>query len=279
MEGRGFTVTYLDVDKYGMVSSEDVKKAIKKETILVSIMHANNEVGTIEPLKEIAKITREKGVYFHSDAVQSFGKVTLKIEDLGVDLLSISAHKIYGPKGVGGLYIRKGVKLYPHQHGGHHERNRRAGTENVSGIAGFGKAVELMQEDFEKKTERIKRLRDKLHQGLTERLDALHLNGHPALRLPNTLNLSFEFVEGESILINLDLKGICAATGSACTSGSLEPSHVLTAMGVAPELSQGAIRFSLGEINSEEEIDYCLGVIPPIIQRLREMSPLYKKVR
>ena len=276
LEKMGFEVTYVDVDKYGLVSPEDVKKAIKKNTILVTIMQANNEVGTIQPITEIAQITKGRGVYFHTDAVQSFGKVAFRIEDLGVDLLSISAHKICGPKGVGALYMRKGVKIYPHQHGGHHERNLRAGTENVAGIVGFGRAVELMRENFTQKNERIIKLRDKLHHGFADKLDDLHLNGHPTLRLGNTLNLSFEFVEGESLIINFDLKGICAATGSACTSGSLEPSHVLTAMGVVGRIAQGAVRFSLGEVNTEEDINYCLEVIPPIVKRLREMSPLKK---
>jgi cysteine desulfurase len=274
LEKMGYEVIYLGVDKYGRVSPEDVKKAIKENTILVSIMYANNEVGTIQPIAEIAKVTKEKGIPFHTDAVQALGKIAFRVEDLGVDLLSVSGHKIYGPKGVGALYIRKGVKIFPHQHGGHHERSLRAGTENVAGIVGFGRAVELMRENFAEKNERIKELRDKLHQGLFKELDNLHLNGHLDSRLPNTLNLGFEFVEGESLIINFDLKGICASTGSACTSGSLEPSHVLTAMGISPQIAQGAVRFSLGEVNTEEDINYCLEVIPPIVKRLREMSPL-----
>ncbi|MCM8779438.1 MAG: cysteine desulfurase NifS [Candidatus Omnitrophica bacterium] len=273
LERLGFEVTYLDVDKYGMMDPESVKKAIKKETILVTLMHANNEVGTIEPIEEISRITREREIYFHIDAVQSFGKIPFKIEDLGVDLLSLSAHKIYGPKGIGALYIRKGVNLFPLQHGGHQERKLRAGTENVAGIVGFGKAVELVFDNFEKKRERIRYLRDKLEGGLMARIENIYPIGHPTLRLPNTLNLGFAYLEGETILINLDLKGICASVGSACTSGSLEPSHVLKAMGIPSEVIQGAVRFSLGETNTEEEIDYCLEVIPAIVKRLRRMSP------
>ncbi|MBI3008625.1 MAG: cysteine desulfurase NifS [Candidatus Omnitrophica bacterium] len=274
LEKMGFKVTYLPVDKYGMVNPADVRNAITDKTILVSIMHANNEVGTVQPIGEIGKITREKGVYLHTDAVQSVGKIKTNVEELKVDLLSMSAHKFYGPKGVGALYIRKGVKLMPYQHGGQHERRMRAGTENVPGIVGMGKAIELAMQDMEEKTKRIRNLAEYLYRGLMERLDHVHLNGHPTERIPGTLNLGFEFVEGEGLILNFDMKGIYASTGSACTSGSLEPSHVLVAMGVDPVVTQGAIRFSLGNSNTSEDMDYCLEVIPPIVKRLRAMSPL-----
>lgn len=275
LETQGFSVTYLNVDKFGLVSPDDLKNAITDKTILVTIMHANNEVGTIEPIKELARLARERGIYFHTDAVQAFGKIAIDVEDLGVDLLSISAHKIHGPKGVGALYIRKGVKISSIIHGGHHERNLRAGTENVAGIVGFGKAAELAKEHFAK-NEDIRILRDKLHNGLINNIERVYLNGHPTQRLSNTLNLSFEYIEGESLILNLDLKGVCIATGSACTSGSLEPSHVLIAMGVDPAIAQGSIRFSLSKLNTEGQIDYCIKLIPKIVKKLRRMSPLYK---
>jgi len=276
LEKKGVRVTYVDVDKYGIVDLNQIKDSIAEKACLITIMHANNEVGTIQPIKEIARIAKEKGVYFHTDAIQSFCKIPTGAKELGVDMLSISAHKIYGPKGVGALYIRKGVKIEPYQHGGHHERSLRAGTENVAGIVGLGKAVELLKEDYLQKAQRIQMLRDRLHKGLSEEIDELYLNGHPELRLPNTLNLGFAYVEGESLLLNFDMKGICVSTGSACTSGSLEPSHVLTAMGADPIISQGSVRFSLGQDNSEEEIDYCIRVIPKIVRKLRKMSPLVK---
>lgn len=276
LETQGFKVTFLPVDKYGVVDLEALKDAITSKTVLVSIMHSNNEVGTIQPIAEIAKILKGKGIYFHTDAVQSFGKVPLNVEELGVDLLSISAHKIYGPKGVGALYIRKGVKIDPFHHGGHHERNLRAGTENVPGLVGFARAAEIAKRHMKDESERIRNLRDMLHKGLTDKLDKIYLNGHPTNRLPGTLNLSFEGVEGESLLINFDMKGICASTGSACTAGSTEPSHVLMAMKVDPQLAQGSVRFSLGTFNTKEEISYCLEEIPKIVKRLREISPLSK---
>ena len=274
LEKMGFKITYLPVDKYGMVNPADVQNAITEKTILVSIMHANNEVGTVQPIGEIGKITRERGVYLHTDAIQSVGKIKTNVEELKVDLLSMSAHKFYGPKGCGALYIRKGVKIMPYQHGGQHERRMRAGTEDVPGIVGMGKAIELAMQDMEEKSKRIKNLAEYLYRGLMERLDHVHLNGHPTERIPGTLNLGFEFVEGEGLILNFDMKGICAATGSACTSGSLEPSHVLVAMGCDPVITQGAIRFSLGNSNTSEDMDYCLEVIPPIVKRLRAMSPL-----
>lgn len=276
LEKKGFEVTYVDVDKYGIVDLEQIKNSITERTCLISIMHANNEVGIIQSIKEIAKIAKEKGVYFHTDAVQSFCKIPTNVEELGIDMLSISAHKIYGPKGIGALYIRKGVKIEPCQYGGHHERNLRAGTENVAGISGLGKAVELFKDDYIEKSKRVKLLRDRLHKGLSENIEELYLNGHPDLRLPNTLNLGFNYVEGESLLLNFDMKGICVSTGSACTSGSLEPSHVLAAMGVDTVIAQGSVRFSLGDENTESEIDYCINVIPKIVKKLRKMSPLVK---
>lgn len=277
LETQGFKVTFLPVDKYGVVDLDALRDSITSKTILVSIMHSNNEVGTIQPISEIAKIVKKKGIYFHTDAVQSFGKVPLNVEELGVDLLSVSAHKIYGPKGVGALYIRKGVKIDSFHHGGHHERNLRAGTENVPAIVGFAKAVEIAKRQMKDEAERIRNLRDMLHKGLIDRLDRLYLNGHPTNRLPGTLNLSFEGVEGESLLINFDLKGICASTASACTAGSTEPSHVLIAMKVNPQLAQGSVRFSLGAFNTEEEINYCLEEIPKIVKRLRKISPIAKE--
>lgn len=274
LEKNGFSVTYLDVDKTGLVSPEDVKNAITDRTILATVMHSNNEVGTVQPIQAIADICKEKGVLFHTDAVQSFGKIPLDVEKMGVDLLSLSAHKIYGPKGIGILYVRKKVGLMPMMHGGPHERKLRAGTENVPLIVGFGKAVEIAVKNMSEEPDRIRNLRDMLHQGLLSSLTHLHLNGHPTQRLPGVLNIGFEYVEGESIILNFDMKGICASTGSACTSGSLEPSHVLTAMGVDPVISQGSVRFSVGRMNTEKDIKYCIKVIPPIIKRLREMSPL-----
>lgn len=276
LESHGFKVTYLPVDKYGVVDLNALKDAITPKTVLVSIMHANNEVGTIEPIKEIANIVKAKGIYFHTDAVQSFGKIPTDVEDLGVDLLSLSAHKINGPKGVGLLYIRKGVKIDPVNHGGHHERSLRAGTENVPGIVGFAKAAQIVKRHMKEEANRLRKLRDMLHKGLTDRLDGVHLNGHPTERLPGTLNISFQGVEGESLLINFDQKGICGSTGSACTAGSNEPSHVLVAMKADPHLAQGSVRFSLGVFNTEEEIAYCIEEIPKIVKRLRDISPFKK---
>lgn len=275
--GKGFKVTFIPVDKYGIVNPDDVKKAITDETILITIMHANNEVGTIEPIEEIGSIAKEKGIIFHTDAVQSVGKIRVNVDGLNVDLLSLSAHKIYGPKGIGALYIRKGTKLESLILGGHHERNRRAGTENVPGIVGLGKAIEIALQNMEEENKKEVNLCDKLWNGLNQRIDSIKLNGHPTKRIPNTLNISFKFVEGESIILNLDLQGIAVSSGSACTSGSLEPSHVLSAMGVDPATAQGSVRFSLGRENTQEDIDYVLKVLPDIVSRLRAMSPLYRK--
>jgi len=271
---RGFRITYLPVDKYGLVDPDDVRKAITAKTILISVMHANNEVGTIEPVAEIGKIAREAGIYFHSDAVQTVGHIPVNATELKVDLLAISGHKLYGPKGVGALYVRKGSKLSPLMQGGEQEKRRRAGTENVPAIVGLGKAVELAGQEMGKETERLIHLRDKLIKGLGEKIDHIRLNGHPKKRLPNNVNVSVDFVEGESLLLNLDLAGICASTGSACSSASLEPSHVLLALGLPPEQAHGSLRFTLGQENTEADIERVLKVLPGIVARLRAMSPL-----
>jgi len=276
LEKRGFQVTYLPVDEYCMVDPGDVKKAITDKTILISVMHANNEVGTIAPVTEIGRIAREAGVYFHTDAVQAVGHIPVDVNELGVDLLSMSAHKLYGPKGVGALYIRKGTRLTPLMHGGEQERRRRASTENVPGIVGFGRAAELAQQEISQEVQHLTYLRDQLIKGLLERIDHIRLNGHPQRRLPNNINVSVDFVEGESMLLNLDLEGICASTGSACSSSSLEPSYVLLAMGLPPEQAHGSLRFTLGKWTTEEDISRVLEVLPRVIAKLRAMSPLLK---
>jgi cysteine desulfurase len=276
LEKRGLKITYLAVDKYGLVNPDDVKKAITNKTIIISVMHANNEVGTIEPVEEIGKIAREAGICFHSDAVQTVGHIPVNVNKLKVDLLSISGHKFYGPKGVGALYVRKGAKLVSLMHGGEQERRRRPGTENVPAIVGLGKAVELAGQEMDKEAERLAYLRDKLIKGLREKIDHIRLNGHPKRRLPNNVNVSIDFVEGESMLLNLDLEGICASTGSACSSASLEPSHVLLALGLSPEQAHGSLRFTLGRENSEADVERVLEVLPGIVAKLRAMSPLLK---
>jgi cysteine desulfurase len=276
LEERGFEVTYLPVDEYGLVDPQDVEKAITDKTILISIMHANNEIGTIEPIAEIGEIAREKGVYFHTDAVQTVGHIPVKVNELGVDLLAMSAHKLYGPNGVGALYVRKGTRIISFMHGGEQERRRRASTENVPGIVGFGKAAELARGEKKEEAERLIILRDRLIEGLLERIDHISLNGHPVKRLPNNVNVSIEFVEGESMLLNLDLEGIAASTASACTSSSLAPSHVLLALGLSPEQCHGSLRFTLGRETTEEEIGRVLEVLPRIVAKLRAMSPLLK---
>jgi cysteine desulfurase len=279
LERRGFRVTYLPVDGYGLVDLDDVRKAITDKTILISVMRANNEMGTIEPIAEIDKIAKEAGVYFHTDAVQAVGHIPVDVNELGVDLLSMSAHKLYGPKGVGALYIRKGTKLTPFMHGGEQERRRRASTENVPGIVGFGKAAELARQEMSEEAERLTCLRDRLIKGLLEQIDHTRLNGHPIMRLPNNVNVSVDFVEGESMLLNLDLEGICASTGSACSSSSLEPSHMLLAIGLSHEQAHGSLRFSLGKWTTEEEIERVLDVLPSVVAKLRAMSPLLKSQR
>ncbi|MGQ9557198.1 MAG: cysteine desulfurase NifS [Desulfurispora sp.] len=271
---EGFSVTILPVDKHGLVSVEDVASAINDKTILITIMHANNEVGTIQPIAEIGKLARERKIIFHTDAVQSFGKIPVNVDELGVDLLSISGHKIYGPKGIGALYIRKGTRwrqtLF---HGGAQERLRRAGTENVPGIIGLGKAVELAMAEMESESARLRQLTDRLIAEVT-RLPYVELTGHPEKRLPGHASFVFRFIEGESMLLSLDMKGVAASSGSACTSGSLEPSHVLLAMGIPHEVAHGSIRITMGRDNTMEDIDYFLEVMPPIVERLRAMSPL-----
>ncbi|MFC1958635.1 cysteine desulfurase NifS [Chloroflexota bacterium] len=276
LEKRGFSVTYLPVDEYGLVDPDDVRKAITDKTIIVSVMYANNEVGTIEPIAEIAGITKEAGIYFHTDAVQAIGHIPVDVNKLGVDLLSMSAHKLNGPKGIGALYVRKGTRLTPFMHGGGQERGRRASTENVPGIVGFGKAVELARQEMSKEAERLTHLRNQLIDGLLERIDHIRLNGHPTMRLPSNANVSVDYVEGESMLLNLDLEGICASTGSACSSASLEASHVLLALGLSHEQAHGSLRFSLGKWTTEDEIRRVLDVLPGIVAKLRAMSPLLK---
>ena len=276
LEENGYEVTYIPVDEYGMVSADDIKKAIRPDTILVSVMTANNEIGTIEPIKEIGAVCREKGVYFHTDAVQAVGHIKIDVKEMNIDLLSLSGHKIGAPKGIGALYIRKGVKIKNLIHGGQQEKGRRAGTENVIGIVALGKACELAVSEMEKTTEKLVYLRDKIIKNILGSIDYSRLNGHPEERLPGNVNISFEFIEGESMLLMLDAKGICASSGSACTSGSLDPSHVLLAIGLPHEKAHGSLRISLGYQNTEEEVDKLLEVLPPIVQRLREMSPLYE---
>ena len=276
LERRGFRVTYLPVDGYGLVDPDDVRKAITDKTILISVMHANNEVGTIEPITEIGKIAKETGIYFHTDAVQTVGHIPVNVNELRVDLLSMSAHKLYGPKGVGALYIRKGTKLVSHMHGGGQERERRASTENVPGIVGFGRAAELAQREMSEEANRLAYLRDQLIKGLQEQIGHIHLNGHPLRRLPNNVNVSVDFVEGESMCLNLDLEGVCVSTGSACNSSSLESSHVLLAMGLPPEQARGLLRLTPGKWTTEEEIARVVEVLPRIVTRLRAMSPLLK---
>jgi cysteine desulfurase len=279
LERRGFEVTYLPVDNHGLVSPDDVKKAVRKDTILISIMHANNEIGTIEPVEEIGKIAKEEGIYFHTDGVQTFGHIPIDVNMLNVDLLSASAHKLYGPKGVGCLYIRKGVKIVPFLYGGAQENKRRASTENVAGIVGFGKAAELAIKEMEEEGNRLIPLRDRLIKEILEKISFTRLNGHPTKRLPGNVNVCIEFVEGESMILQLDINGICASSGSACTSSIIEPSHVLLAVGISPAVAQGSLRFTLGRDNTNEDIDYLLEILPTVVERLRAMSPLYQKRR
>ncbi len=271
----GFETTYLDVDANGLIDLEALKAAITPKTILISIMYANNETGVIFPIKEIGEIAKEKGVTFHTDAVQAAGKIPIDAQKLNVDLLTISGHKLYGPKGIGALFAKRGVRLVPLIHGGHHERNRRGGTENVAGIAGLGRAAEIALRDMEKEGVQLSALRNRIEKGLAEKIPHIKVNGHLERRLPNTANISFEFVEGESLLLNLDMKGIAASSGSACTSGSLEPSHVLLALGLTHEMSHGSVRFSLGKSNTAADVEYLLEIMPPIVERMRSMSPLY----
>ncbi len=276
LERNGFEVTYLDVDEFGVVKLEELKKAIRPDTILISIMFANNEIGTIEPVAEIGKIAKEHGVLFHTDAVQAFGQVPINVDELNIDMLSSSGHKLNGPKGIGFLYIRKGIKIRSFVHGGAQERKRRAGTENVPGIVGFGKAVELAVENMQARTQKERELREYLIGRVLKEIPYTRVNGDRTNRLPNNVNFCFQFVEGESLLIMLDMKGICGSSGSACTSGSLDPSHVLLAIGLPHEIAHGSLRLTLGEDTTKEDIDYTVEAIKEIVGQLREMSPLYE---
>ncbi len=276
LEKCGYEVTYLPVDEFGMLKPEQVLNAIRSDTVLVSIMFANNEVGTIMPIPEIGAICREKGVIFHTDAVQAVGHIDIDVQAMNIDVLSLSAHKLHGPKGVGALYVRKGIVVPPLIHGGAQERGKRAGTENVAGIVGLGHAIESACENIGAIRERMIRLRDKLINGIEASIPEVKLNGHRTKRLPGNVNFSIKYIEGESILLMLDINGIAASSGSACTSGALDPSHVLLAMGLAHETAHGSLRLTLGDDTTEEDVDYVLAVLPGIIQKLRNMSPLYK---
>lgn len=277
LEKRGFNVSYIGVDKYGIVDLDELENSITDKTILITIMHANNEVGTIEPLSEIARVAKDNNIYLHTDAVQTVGKVKVEVNELGVALLTLSGHKFYGPKGVGALFIKKGTKIDPLLHGGHHEQNKRAGTENVPGIVGLGVACEIAMEEMGGENKRLRDLRDSLEEGLTERIEDVIVNGHPEKRLSGVLNICIKHIEGESMLLHLDNNSIAASSGSACTSGSLEPSHVLTSMGIPPEVAHGSLRFSLGHSNTIHDINKVIEVLPQIVKKLREMSPLTKE--
>lgn len=279
LEKNGFEVTYLDVDEYGLVNLEDLKNAIKDNTILVSIMFANNEIGTIQPIEEIGKITKEKGVYFHTDAVQAIGHVNIDVNTMNIDLLSMAAHKFYGPKGIGVLYIRQGLKIDSLITGGAQERKRRAGTENVPNIVGMGKAIEIAYENMEEDNKRLIALRESLIEKIYANIDHVKLNGPRDKRLPGNVNFCFRFIEGESLLLSLDMVGIAASSGSACTSGSLDPSHVMLSIGLTHEVAHGSLRLSLGDFNTEEEIDYVVKNLVTIVDRLRQMSPLYEEIK
>jgi cysteine desulfurase len=274
LEQQGFAVTYLPVDGHGLIDPDEVRRAIRPDTILLTVMHANSEVGTIEPVETLGRIAREHEIPFHVDAVQTFGKIPLDVEACGIDLLAFSSHKIYGPKGIAGLYIRKGTKMAAIQHGGDHERRRRAGTENVAGIVGFGKAVEVRERDMAEEAPRVTALRDRLTDGIRARIPDARVNGHPTRRLPGTANVSFRHVESESVVLGLDLKGIGVSAGSACTSGNVEPSYVLVAMGVPVEWAMGAVRCSLGRSTTSDDIDYVIESVEPLVRKLRAVSPV-----
>lgn len=274
LESQGFAATYLDVDGYGMVDPDALRRAIRPDTILISIMHANSEIGTIQPARQLGAIAREHGIPFHMDAVQTFGKVPIDLDAFNIDMLSFSGHKIYGPKGVAGLYIRKGTKMVSIQHGGEHERRRRAGTENVAGIVGFGKAIEIRGRDMVEEGRRLTELRERLWEGLSRRIPEVRLNGHPTERVPGTCNVCFRHVESESIVLGLDLKGIGVSAGSACTSGNVEPSYVLVAMGVPVEWAMGAVRHSLGQSTTAQDIDYVVDSTEPLVAKLRSAMPV-----
>jgi cysteine desulfurase len=277
LKRRGFKVTYVPVDKTGRVNPKDIEKAITDKTILVTVMHANNEIGTLQPIGEIGAICRKKNIYFHTDAVQTFGHMPIDVNALNIDLLSASAHKLYGPKGVGMLYIRKGVKIIPYLYGGEQESGRRGSTENVPGIVGFSAAIDLASQDMEQEGLRLRHMRDRLISGIKKNIDDVVLNGHATERLDNNVNMSIKYIEGESMLLRLDMEGISASSGSACSSGSLEPSHVLLSIGLPHETAHGSLRFSLGKWTTDEEIDRVLEVLPNIVSSLRKMSPIHKK--
>jgi cysteine desulfurase len=278
LEKNGYEVTYLPVDEYGMVTPQQVEEAIRPNTILISIMFANNEIGTIQPIAEIGKLARAKRIYFHTDAVQAVGNVPVNVADMNIDLLSLSAHKFYGPKGVGVLYIRKGVRINPFIHGGDQERSRRAGTENVPAIVGLGTAIEIATNNVEEYSQKLIALRDRTIDEILKKIPYVKLNGHRTKRLPGNVNFSFEFIEGESVSLMLDMKGIASSTGSACSSGSLDPSHVILAIGVPPDMVNGSMRFTFGEENTQEDVDYLAETLLTIVQRLRAMSPLCEDV-
>ena len=277
LERRGVSVSYVRVGRSGVVDPTDVASALRPETVLISLMHANNELGTIQPVEAIGQLARERDIYFHSDAVQSVGKIPVDVEKLGVDLLALSAHKLNGPKGVGALYIRKGTILRPLLHGGHHERDRRPGTENVAGIVGLGAAADIARTHLSEEAARVAALRDRLESGILSSVPLVSGNGDRAHRVPGTANLTFEFTEGEGFVIAMDLRGIACSTGSACSSGSLEPSHVLSAIGLKPEQARASIRFSLGQFNTDEDVDTALRILPAVVEQLRAVSPHYRK--
>lgn len=277
LEKQGFKITYLNVDEDGIISLEELKNSITKDTILITIMYANNEIGTIQPIKEIGKIAKENNIIFHTDSVQAIGNVRIDVQELNIDALSMSAHKFYGPKGVGALYVKQGVKFEKIQDGGHQERNKRAGTENVAGIVGLGKAIEKIYENFDEYNEKLTNLRDYYIKRVEEEIPYIKLNGHRTNRLPGNANISFKFIEGEALLLNLDFKGICASTGSACASGSMNPSHVLLAIGLPHEIAHGSLRITIGEENTKEDIDYLVDCLVEITKKLRNMSPLYEE--
>lgn len=276
LEKQGFRVTYLNVDNDGLISIKELEEAITDKTILISVMFANNEIGTLQPIKEIGEIAKKHNVYFHTDAVQAIGNVRINVNELNIDLLSMSAHKFYGPKGMGALFVRNGVKFEKIQDGGHQERNMRAGTENVAGIVGLGKAIELIYENFDEYNQKLTDLRDYYIKQVEEKIPYVKLNGHRTKRLPGNANISFKYIEGESLLLNLDMKGICASSGSACTSGTLEPSHVLVAIGLEPEIAQGALRTTFGDDNNKQDVDFLVDTLVEAVEKLRNMSPLYE---
>lgn len=277
LEKEGFEISYVSVNENGIINLEELKSMIKPTTILITIMFANNEIGTIQPIEEIGKIAKENNIYFHTDAVQAVGNIRIDVQKMNIEALSISSHKFYGPKGIGALYVKSGINFEKYISGGHQERNKRAGTENVAGIVGMGKAIELAYSKLEEHNKKIKELRDYYVEQIKEKIPYIKINGDMEKRLPGNSNISFRFIEGESLLLNLDLKGICASSGSACTSGSLDPSHVLLAIGLPHEIAHGSLRISIGKYNTKEEVDYLIESLVEIVNRLREMSPLWEK--